>query len=92
MRMNPCACWQRLSQCLPVHVSYSSGKNKLRSVVKAEVSIQDLYCLTTAILGFTCLTFVSPKSAAKMVDNTINQKKGQWLSSNQGCGNWMQIL
>lgn len=53
------------------------------------MSIQDLYSLAIAIL--VCSAFVSTKSTAKMVDNKINQKKGQCLTSDQGCGNQMQI-
>lgn len=55
------------------------------------MSLPDLYSLTIAILGFICLTFVSTKWTAKMVDNKTNQKKEQYLANNQGCGNWMQI-
>lgn len=54
------------------------------------MSIQNLYSLTIAVSGFICPTSVSTKSTAKIVVNTINQKKGPCLTRNQGCGNWMQ--
>lgn len=80
--MNPCAHWQRLSQCLPSCLSHSLGRNKLGSAVKAETAIQDLYSLALAISGLICLAFVGTgRSTAKTVENEKkNIKEGAVLN------------